>query len=303
MSAVSAVRIAEAPPDPFEEMSRILDRPPIALSASLSGDTRLTGRWTHGALHDALPGMPAHVIIAHHNQGTEITLRAGDGLRATARTSPGTIVIIPAGHDGRWDINGGVDVSHVYLTQERLQKSAELLTGGRAVELLDRLCFDDPKMTHILTLLSDEQVTSDPSARLFLEQAIDLLCTQLVRGHSSFGALPDPAPKRGLADWQVRRVTTYMRSMMEQEIGLDELAALVSLSRFHFCTAFRLATGSTPHQWLTNLRITRAKEMLTDPLLPVTEIGLCVGYQTPSSFAASFRKLVGATPSEFRRGL
>jgi AraC family transcriptional regulator len=303
MRAVSAIQIAEAPPGPFEEMSRVLDRPPAALSERFSGDTRLTGRWTHGALHDSLASMPAHVIIAHHNQGTEINLRSGDGLRISAQTRPGTIVIIPAGHDGRWDINGTVDVSHVYLTPERLQTSVEALTGGRTVELLDRLCFDDPRMTHILTLLSDEQATSDPSARLFLEQAIDLMCTQLVRGHSSFAALPDPAPKRGLADWQVRRVTTYMRTMMEQEIGLDELAALVSLSRFHFCTAFRLATGSTPHQWLTHLRIARAKEMLGDPLLPVTEIGLCVGYQTPSSFAASFRKLVGFTPSEFRRRL
>jgi len=303
MRAVRAMPEAASPPGPFEEMSRILDRPPIALSERLSGDTRLTGRWTHGPLHDGLPGMPAHVIIAHHNEGTEITLRSGDGTRARAKTKPGTIVIIPAGHDGRWDIDGMVDVSHVYLTEGRLHKAAEALTEGRSVELLDRLCFDDPKMTHILTLLGDEQVTGDPSARLFLEQAIDLLCTQLVRGHSSFAALPEAAPKRGLADWQVRRVTTYMRSMMEQETGLDELAALGSLSRFHFCTAFRLATGRTPHQWLTNLRIARAKEMLTDPLLPVTEIGLCVGYQTPSSFAASFRKLVGATPSEFRRQL
>lgn len=303
MSAVSPMRIAEAEPGPFEEMSRILDRPPVALSERLAGDTLVTGRWTHGALHDALPGMPAHVVIAHHNQGTEIVLRTGDGMRARAQTRPGTIVIIPAGHDGRWDINGGVDVSHVYLTPERLHASAAALTGGRGVELLDRLCFADPQIMHILSLLSDERANADPSARLFLEQAIDLLCTQLVRAHSTFGALPDPAPKRGLADWQVRRVTTYMRSMLEQEIGLDELAALVNLSRFHFCTAFRLATGQTPHQWLTSLRIARAKEMLSDPLLPVTEIALCVGYQTPSSFAASFRKLVGATPSEFRRAL
>jgi len=303
MSAVKAMQIAEPLPGPFEEMSRILDQPPIALSERLSGDTRLTGRWTHGALHDALPGLPAHVIIAHHNQGTQINLRTGDGMRVSARTSPGTIVIIPAGHDGRWDIDGSVDVSHVYLTEERLQKSAEMLMGGRPIELRDRLCFVDQKLWPILNILSDEATTGDLSARLFVEQAIDLLCTQLVRGHSNFGALPDPAPKRGLADWQIRRVTTYMRSMMEQEIGLDELAALVSLSRFHFCTAFRLATGSTPHQWLTTLRIARAKEMLVDPLLAVTEIGLCVGYQTPSSFAASFRKLVGVTPSEFRRRL
>ncbi|HEU4651870.1 MAG TPA: AraC family transcriptional regulator [Croceibacterium sp.] len=303
MSAVSTLRVAEAEPGPFEEMSRILDRPPVALSERLGGDTLVTGRWTHGALHDALPGMPAHVIIAHHSNGTEIVLRTGEGARARAQTRPGTIVIIPAGHDGRWDINGGVDVSHVYLTPQRLQASGELLTNGRAVELLDRLCFADPQIAHILTLLSDERANADRSARLFLEQAIDLLCTQLVRAHSSFSALPDPAPKRGLADWQVRRVTTYMCSMLEQDIGLDELAALVNLSRFHFCTAFRLATGQTPHQWLTSLRIARAKEMLADPLLPVTEIALCVGYQTPSSFAASFRKLVGASPSDFRRAL
>ncbi len=303
MSAVSAVSTAEPTHDPFDEMSRILDRPPIALSDRLSGDTRLTGRWAHGELHDSLPGMPAHVVIAHHNRGTEITVRSGEGWQARARTTPGSIVVIPAGHDGRWDIDGGVDVSHVYLTQERLQKSADALTDGKSVELLDRLCFDDARVSRILALLSDEQASGDPSTRLFLEQAIDLLCTQLVRGHSTFGALPDPTPKRGLADWQVRRVTTYMRSMMEQEIGLDELAALVSLSRFHFCTAFRLATGRTPYQWLTNLRIERAKEMLTDPLLSITEVGLCVGYQTPSSFAASFHRLVGATPSEFRRRL
>ena len=301
--AVSAAPLAGSAADPFEAMSRILDSPPVALSDRLGDDTRLTGRWTHGALHDKLPGMPEHVFIAHHNHGTDISLRGGDGLRARARTRPGAIVIIPAGHDGAWDIGGIVDVSHVYLTQERLQRSADALAGGRKVELLDRLCFDDPQMSHILTLLSDEQAGADASARLFLEQAIDLLCTQLVRGHSTFAALSDPAPKRGLAEWQVRRVTTYMRSMMEQEIGLDELAALVGLSRFHFCTAFRLATGETPHQALTAIRIARAKEMLADPLLPVTEIGLCVGYQTPSSFAASFRKLVGATPSAFRRRL
>jgi AraC family transcriptional regulator len=50
-------------------------------------------------------------------------------------------------------------------------------------------------------------------------------------------------------------------------------------------------------------RIERARDLLAQTVLPVAEVGLAVGYVTPSSFAASFRKLVGATPSEFRRGL
>ena len=79
--------------------------------------------------------------------------------------------------------------------------------------------------------------------------------------------------------------------------------AQVKLSRFHFCTAFRLATGRTPHEWLTSLRIERARELLADPETRITDIALEVGYKTPSAFAASFRKVAGITPTEFRRGL
>ena len=42
-----------------------------------------------------------------------------------------------------------------------------------------------------------------------------------------------------------------MAEHLDREISLDELAGLAGLSRFHFCTAFRLATGQTPHHWLT----------------------------------------------------
>lgn len=288
----------------LDAMARILDRPPITMSEGLRGDTLLTGRWQHGPVHDTLAALPAHVIVAHHGGHGDMTLKAPGGINIRARSRQGTMVIIPKDQDGRWDIAGNSDVSHVYLTHERLASTALEMTNGRDFDLVHRVAFEDPTVVHLVTMLSNEAMAAEHSSRLFVEQAIDLLCTQLVRGHSSFGALPDPAAKRGgLADWQVKRVVTYMRSRMEEEIGLDELAALVHLSRFHFCTAFKKATGRNPHETLTMMRIARAKELLADPDMPVTEIGLCVGYQTPSSFAASFRKLVGMSPSDFRRRL
>lgn len=288
----------------LDAMAQILDRPPITLSDGLRGDTLLTGRWQHGPVHDTLAALPAHVIVAHHGGDGDMSLRASGGINLRSRSRMGTMVIIPKGQDGRWDITGNSDVSHVYLTHGRLASTVEEMTNGRDFDLVNRVAFADPTVVNLVTMLSNEAMAAEGSSRLFVEQAIDLLCTQLVRGHSSFGALPDPAAKRGgLADWQVKRVTNYMRSMMEQEIGLDELAALVQLSRFHFCTAFKKATGRNPHETLTMMRIARAKELLVDAALPVTEIGLCVGYQTPSSFAASFRKTVGMSPSEFRRRL
>lgn len=286
----------------FEEIGRVLDTPPALAPGIMRGDTRLTQRWKHGALHDYLPGMAGHVIMAYYGEAREILWRS-DGQRFTARTRPGTITLIPDRHDGQWDIAGSIEVSHVYLTQQRLQDCADVLTGGKALELVGRVGFEDPVAARILDLLSREAATDDPSARMFIEQAIDLLCTQIVRGHSSFSTLPSPAPQRGLASWQVRKVANYMLEHLDADIGLDELAAILGLSRFHFCTAFRLATGHTPHEWLVQRRMQRARELLADPMFRITDIALAVGYGTPSAFSAAFRKVTGVTPTQFRSAL
>jgi AraC family transcriptional regulator len=246
--------------------------------------------------------MADHVIMTYYGEEREITFQ-GDGRRIASRTRSGSITIIPEGADGRWDVAGSIEVSHVYLPASRLQSIADVLAKGRPVELLGRVAFDDPVAARVMELLSREAAATDASSRLFVEQAIDLLCTQLVRAHSSVGALPDPEEKRGLAPWQVKRVTQYMLERLGEELSLNELAGILQLSRFHFCTAFRQATGKTPHEWLVLQRIDSAKKLLEDRLLSVTEVGLSVGYGTPSAFAAAFRKIVGVTPTDFRRGL
>lgn len=298
--ATTDIDLADAG-DPAAEIGRIIDRPPALAPAVLRADTRLTRRWSHSGAHFSLPPMNSHVVMTYYGSERDLLWRS-DGSRTAGRSRPGTVTLIPEGHDGHWDISGSIEVSHVYLTDERLQACADEIAGGKRVELLGRVGFDDPAAARILGLLSEEAAVEDASSRLFVEQAVDLLCTQLVRAHSSFGALA-PAPRRGLADWQIRRVTEYMRAHLDEDIGLNELAALVNLSRFHFCTAFRLATGRTPHEWLVALRVERAKQLLKDPNLRITDIALAVGYETPSAFAAAFRKVTGTTPTDFRRQL
>jgi AraC family transcriptional regulator len=266
-------------------MTRVLDHAPALIAEPLSEATLLTQRWSHGELHDSLPALDTHVVMTYYGSAQREIVWQTEGRRVAGRTRAGTITLIPDGHDGRWDIAGSLEVSHVYLPDARLQAAAAELAPGKHVELLGRLTFEDRTAARLLEILGAENSLADPAGRLFVEQAVDLLCTQLIRGHSSFGALTIEAPRRGLADWQVRKVTAYMRERLDEEIGLEELARLLSLSRFYFATAFRLATGQSPHEWLVGERIARARELLRDPSLPVTEIALCVGYQTPSSFA------------------
>lgn len=279
---------------------QILDRSPALSDLALRGETLLTQRWRHGGLHDYLPAMESHVVMTFYGQARGLSLKSG-GRRVFSKTRPGSITLIPSGQDGSWDIDGEIEVSHVYLPQSRMGDCVQQLTGGKSFDLLTRVGFEDPVAARILDMLSREASFPDPSSTLFVEQAVDLLCLQLVRGHSSFMALPEPALARGLAEWQVKKVTDYMREHLSEEIGLDELAGLLHLSRFYFCTAFRLATGKTPHESLRQLRIDLARKLLEDDYLSVTDIGLAVGYGTPSAFAAAFRKLVGATPTDYRR--
>jgi len=281
---------------------RIIGCPPGIMGEPFRDAVRVTRRWNHGALHDSLTAFPDNVVMTYYGVDRDVAWRSG-GRRLGSRTRSGAITVIPEGHDGRWDMDGPVETSHVYIPDRRLQAAAAQITGGGRVELVGRVGFEDPSAARILELLSREVPNQEPSARLFVDQAIDLLCIHLVRAHSSFAALALEAPRGGLADWQLRRVTQYMREHLAKEIGLDELAALVNLSRFHFCTAFRKATGRTPHNWLMILRIEEARRLLETPALAVTDVALAVGYQTPSSFAAVFRKLVGMTPSAYRRAL
>jgi AraC family transcriptional regulator len=290
------------PPSAADEISRIIDNPVALTGAVLREDTRLTQRWQHGAIHDHLASMNRHVVITFYGTPGEIAWRSG-GSRLQSRTRPGVITLIPSGHDGRWDVEGPLDVSHVYLTEQRLQHCADVLAHGQRIELIDRVGFDDSATSHILQMLSQPFATDEPAARLFVEQAVDLLCTQLIRAHSSLAAPAATAIRRGLADWQVKRVTAYMREFIDRDIGLEEMAALTGLSRFHFATAFRQATGLSPHHYLTAIRMAEARKLLAQPELPIIQVALAVGYQTPSAFTASFRKANKVTPSEFRRGL
>ncbi|KYK47469.1 hypothetical protein A1D31_30825 [Bradyrhizobium liaoningense] len=167
-----------------------------------------------------------------------------------------------------------------------------------------RVGSEDAVTSQILVILSNPDVITDPAAQLLVDRAVDLLCIQLLRSHSIV-QLPQSLanPRGGLARWELRRVTDYMLAHLDKSIGLDELASQVGLSRYHFCTAFRLSTGLTPHVWLTRQRMMLAQRLLNDPNLSISEIALEVGYATPSAFAATFRRIVGTTPRSFRRSL
>ena len=84
-------------------------------------------------------------------------------------------------------------------------------------------------------------------------------------------------------------------------ITIKQLSHEVALSPFYLIRLFRRVYKQTPHQYLIQLRIARAKELLSGSDLSVTEICADVGFESLGSFSALFRKTVGISPSAYRR--
>ena len=105
--------------------------------------------------------------------------------------------------------------------------------------------------------------------------------------------------KKGLADWQLRRVLEKLEAL--DDFCLAELAASANLSPFYFARVFKQTTGVPPHLFHQRARVERAKELLATTLLSVTDIALRVGYGSSQTLARVFRRNVGATPAEYRR--
>lgn len=84
-------------------------------------------------------------------------------------------------------------------------------------------------------------------------------------------------------------------------ITINQLSDEVALSPYYLIRLFRRIYRQTPHQYLIQVRIARAKELLSGSDLNVTEICADVGFESLGSFSALFRKVVGISPSAYRR--
>ena len=104
----------------------------------------------------------------------------------------------------------------------------------------------------------------------------------------------------GQPTW-LERVKQYAEANLDWNLSVSELAEIAGYSRFHFTRLFGQYEKCSPKSYLSNLRIWRAKELLSTPELAVKDIAGQCGFADPSYFCRQFRKIVGLSPGEYRR--
>jgi AraC family transcriptional regulator len=160
----------------------------------------------------------------------------------------------------------------------------------------------DPAAQQLMTLLIADANEGFTTERLYTEYLAQALAVRML----SFGRQTKPPSNNrgtyGLPGHVLRRIIERMRSF-DSDLSLQALANESGYSRVHFVRMFKAATGSSPHNYLLNLKLERARELLKNPSMSLIDIALDCGFSSHSHMSRLFHKFVGVTPSAYRRRL
>lgn len=98
-----------------------------------------------------------------------------------------------------------------------------------------------------------------------------------------------------------KAVREYIEAHCTERFSLQEMAGALYVNGSYLLRTFRQQTGMTPLTYHHLMRCEKAKELLLDPRLSISQAGESAGFVTSSHFSHIFRKTVGCTPSEFRK--
>jgi AraC family transcriptional regulator len=202
-------------------------------------------------------------------------------------------------HEEKWV--GLMNTPHLQLiiSDEALMAASERKRSEVGLRAYRKL--SDPRLGALGAAVNAERVAGFPSGRLFLDSIEQALAITLVNNYA-FQRRPSPRIHRGgLTPARLRKVVELVHVEMDSDLSLEELADTAGWSITHFSEMFRQSTGQSPHQFVLNRRVERAKEMLRAAKMRVLDVAVACGFKNQQHFARVFRKVCGASPTEYRQ--
>jgi AraC family transcriptional regulator len=221
------------------------------------------------------------------------------GQTHSAIASPGTIFVCPRGSSDRVWWEGPTNRVAIAIEPQLLTQCLEETAHRQDIELTQHFQVNDRHVASLMLALRADLEDGLPAGRLYGESLATALAVYLQRRYAVF--LQRTTEYRGgMPKVRLNRVLEYINANLSEDIRLSELARTAGMSSHYFSELFKQTTGVSPHQYVVQQKIERAKEHLRDPNANVIEASAMTGFVDQSYFTKVFRRVVGVTPTHFR---
>lgn len=250
-----------------------------------------------------VPAVAEPLIVWVMSGDVMIEERDLGGAWSASRVTAGDFFLTrsPVPYEMRWQSvsDQAFQVMHLYLAVPLFERVAREVTGmSKSVSLTDVSGGRDVTISRILSLFHAELMREGGADALFVGGLAQSLAVHLVRQYAA--SKQEAHSRSALPGAKLRRATALMESRLDKPFDLKQLAQVVGMSEFHFSRLFKKATGLSPSQYFIRQRVAKAQQLLRETDASVIEIGMAVGYSSPSHFAQIFRRETGVSPTDYR---
>ena len=277
---------------------------PHPAAALLSGNRQghlplldvLTTPVPSGLFHSPVDGR--HVLCLHLGAPVPVSYRVERHERQGVRLH-GQYCVVPAGTSTRWIVSQPAKSLLLRLAPTLLQETAlEMGLGASADALVPSIHVRDQQIERIGWMMQAEDDDGYPGGRIFADSLACALASRLLALQSR--KCESAKPGSALPAWRLRHVVEYIEANLDQDLTLAELAVVAEYSASHFKHLFRQAVGVPVHRFVLARRIERARTLLVEGRMSLTQIALEAGFAHPSHMARCMRRALGISPAQLR---
>ena len=197
-------------------------------------------------------------------------------------------------------VRGPFDYLHYYLSDSLLKSVAYENEIATPSELQEVFFIEDLVVAQLTRSILSQVRHGEPLDKLELDQVSMLLSAHVLQRYCG-ATRASRSPRSGLETWQRTQVEEMLRTQLDGNITIKELAAACSLSPSHFARGFRKSFGTSVHQYLIRLRLDKAKALLTETRKKLSEIAPLSGFCDQAALSRAFSRAEQETPSRWRK--
>ncbi|WP_298336568.1 AraC family transcriptional regulator [uncultured Erythrobacter sp.] len=224
----------------------------------------------------------------------------GDG-KAAVHSAPGHFVFQPADSAPRISVEGRHDLLVLSFPDSAITATlGEAAPTRRAFDPLTReILIRDREIRQLILSLWDTAAKEGLMAGVKMDSLFQLMIVRL----AELSGQAVNESNAGLSQEQIAKACALIEDRLGEGLSLPEIAGEVGVSPFHFARRFKAQTGDTPHGYIMERRLARAKEALHHSRDPIADIAYACGFSSQQHMTTAFSKNLGVTPARYRKTL